>query len=199
MENNDIDTFFNAMLECFKVLGYPLSIYSDDEGALNSKKIQNYLKGEGTELIITKTHASQAERMIRTIKKMISDRLRHHKGSWVEMMKVSLKKYNSSQIHSSTQTTPNKAHDLDNVLDVRANQILKEKHNRKYPNVTEGDSVKVYSKGKGNYTSRKESRSVWSERKYKVILGGKDLLNNKYYKLDGLSKKYNRHEILLVN
>ena len=199
MEINDIDTFFNAMLECFKVLGYPLSIYSDDEGALNSKKIQNYLKGEGIELIITKTHASQAERMIRTIKKMISDRLRHHNGSWVEMMKVSLKKYNSSQIHSSTQTTPNKAHDLDNVLDVRANQILKEKHNRKYPNVTEGDSVKVYSKGKGNYTSRKESRSVWSERKYKVILVGKDLLNNKYYKLDGLSKKYNRHEILLVN
>ena len=199
MEINDIETFFNAMLECFKVLGYPLSIYSDDEGALNSKKIQNYLKGEGIELIITKTHASQAERMIRTIKKMISDRLRHHKGSWVEMMKVSLKKYNSSQIHSSTQTTPNKAHDLDNVLDVRANQILKEKHNRKYPNVTEGDSVKVYSKGKGNYTSRKESRSVWSERKYKVILVGKDLLNNKYYKLDGLSKKYNRHEILLVN
>ena len=199
MEINDIETFFNAMLECFKVLGYPLSIYSDDEGALNSKKIQNYLKGEGIELIITKTHASQAERMIRTIKKMISDRLRHHKGSWVEMMKVSLKKYNSSQIHSSTQTTPNKAHDLDNVLDVRANQILKEKHNRKYPNVTEGDSVKVYSKGKGNYTSRKESRSVWSERKYKVILVGKDLLNNKYYKLDGLSKKYNRHDILLVN
>ena len=137
--------------------------------------------------------------MIRTIKKMTSDRLSHHKGSWVETMKVSLKKYNSSQIHSSTQTTPNKAHDLDNVLDVRANQILKEKHNRKYPNVTEGDYVKVYSKGKGNYTSRKESRSVWSDRKYMVILVGMDLLNNNYYKLDGLSKKYNRHEILLVN
>ena len=200
MENNDIDTFSNAMLECFKVLGYPLSIYSDDEGALNSKKIQNYLKGEGIELIITKTHASQAERMIRTIKKMISDRLRHNPSStWVEMMKASLKKYNSSQIHSSTQTTPNKAHDLDNVLDVRANQILKEKHNKKYPNVTEGDYVKVYSKGKGNFVSKKESFNHWSERKYKVILVGKDLLNNKYYKLDGLSKKYNRHEILLIN
>ena len=199
MEINDIETFFNAMLECFKVLGYPLSIYSDDEGALNSKKIQNYLKGEGIELIITKTHASQAERMIRTIKKMISDRLRHHKGAWVEMMKVSLKKYNNSQVHSSTGMVPNKAHDLDNALEVRSNQILKEKHNRKYPNVTEGDYVKVYSKGKGNFVSKKESRSVWSERKYKVILVGKDLLNNKYYKLDGLSKKYNRHEILLVN
>ena len=200
MENNDIDTFFNAMLECFKVLGYPLSIYSDDEGALNSKKIQNYLKGEGIELIITKTHASQAERAIRTFKKMISDRLRHNPSStWVEMMKASLKKYNNSQVHSSTGMVPNKAHDLDNALEVRSNQILKEKHNRKYPNVTEGDYVKVYSKGKGNFVSKKESRSVWSERKYKVILVGKDLLNNNYYKLDGLSKKYNRHEILLVN
>ena len=200
MENNDIDTFFNAMLECFKVLGYPLSIYSDDEGALNSKKIQNYLKGEGIELIITKTHASQAERAIRTFKKMISDRLRHNPSStWVEMMKASLKKYNNSQVHSSTGMVPNKAHDLDNALEVRSNQILKEKHNRKYPNVTEGDYVKVYSKGKGNFVSKKESRSVWSERKYKVILVGMDLLNNRYYKLDGLSKKYNRHEILLVN
>ena len=200
MENNDIDTFFNAMLECLKVLGYPLSIYSDDEGALNSKKIQNYLKGEGIELIITKTHASQAERAIRTFKKMISDRLRHNPSStWVEMMKASLKKYNNSQVHSSTGMVPNKAHDLDNALEVRSNQILKEKHNRKYPNVTEGDYVKVYSKGKGNFVSKKESRSVWSERKYKVILVGKDLLNNKFYKLDGLSKKYNRHEILLVN
>ena len=200
MENNDIDTFFNAMLECFKVLGYPLSIYSDDEGALNSKKIQNYLKGEGIELIITKTHASQAERAIRTFKKMISDRLRHNPSStWVEMMKASLKKYNNSQVHSSTGMVPNKAHDLDNALEVRSNQILKEKHNRKYPNVTEGDYVKVYSKGKGNFVSKKESRSVWSERKYKVILVGMDLLNNRYYKLDGLSKKYNRHELLLVN
>ena len=200
MEINDTDTFFNAMLECFKVLGYPLSIYSDDEGALNSKKIQNYLKGEGIELVITKTHASQAERAIRTFKKMKSDRLRHNPSStWVEMMKASLKKYNNSQVHSSTGMVPNKAHDLDNALEVRSNQILKEKHNRKYPNVTEGDYVKVYSKGKGNFVSKKESRSVWSERKYKVIRVGMDLLNNRYYKLDGLSKKYNRHEILLVN
>ena len=62
-----------------------------------------------------------------------------------------------------------------------------------------GDYVKVYDKGKGNYTSRKETRSVWSERKYKVILVGKDMLNNKYYKLEGLTKRYNRHGLLLVH
>ena len=53
---------------CLKVLGQPLSIYSDDEGALNSKKLHTFLKEEGTTHVITKTHANQAERMIRTVK-----------------------------------------------------------------------------------------------------------------------------------
>ena len=56
-------------MECFKVLGQPLSIYSDDEGALNSKKLQTFFKEEGITHVITKTHANQAERMIRTVKK----------------------------------------------------------------------------------------------------------------------------------
>ena len=79
---------------------------------------------------------------------------------------------------------------------VRTNLILKEKHHRKYPNISEGDYVKIFDKGKGNYVSRKETRSQWSERKYKVILVGRDMMNNRYYKLDGMSKRY---ELLLVD
>ena len=199
MESNDTDTVYKSLLECFKVLGQPLSIYTDDEGALNSKKIQDYFKGEGIEHIVTKTHANQAERMIRTIKKMIGDRLRHFpKKTWVEVLKPALNKYNN-QIHSTIKMSPNRVHNLDNAIEVRANQILKEKHNRKYPNITEGDYVRVFDKGKGNFVSRKETRSQWSSRKYKVILVGHDMMNNKYYKLEGLSKRYNRHELLLVN
>ena len=130
---------------------------------------------------------------------MIGDRLRHYKTkTWVEVLKPSLNRYNN-QIHSSTKTTPNNAHNLDNVIQVRTNLILKEKHNRKYPNISEGDYVKIFDKGKGNYVSRKETRSEWSERKYKVILVGRDMMNNRYYKLDGMSKRYNRHELLLVD
>jgi hypothetical protein len=33
----------------------------------------------------------------------------------------------------------------------------------------------------------------------KVILVGRDMMNNRYYKLDGMSKRYNRHELLLVD
>ena len=100
MESNDTDDVYDAVMECFKVLGQPLSVYSDDEGALNSEKLQVYFKGEGIEHIITKTYANQAERMIRTTKKIIADRLRANKDkTWVDMLKPSLNRYNT-QVHS---------------------------------------------------------------------------------------------------
>ena len=198
MKTNGTDDVYNAVMECFKVLGQPLSIYSDHEGALNSKKLQDFFKGEGIEHIITRTHANQAERMIRTIKKMIGDRLRHFpQKTWVEVLKPSLNKYNN-QKHSSTGTSPNEAHNLDNSIKVRTNQIMKKKHNRRYPNISEGDYVRIFDKRKGNYVSTKETRSAWSERKYKVILKGRNMMNNNYYKLEGQSRKYNRHELLLI-
>ena len=199
MENKDGDTVYSAFMECLKVLGQPLSIYTDEEGSFKSRKLQDFFKGEGIEHIITLTHANQAERLIRTVKRMIADRVRHTKKPWVEMLKASLNKYNNTQVHSSTKTTPSEAHKLDNAMSVKSHLLLKEKYNRKYPSISEGDYVRVFQKGKGNYTSRKETMSNWSERKYKVLLQGKDMMNNTYYKLEGLGKRYNRREILLVN
>ena len=40
-------------------------------------------------------------------------------------------------------------------------------------------------KERATNVSRKETRSQWSERKYKIILVGRDMMNNRYYKLDG--------------
>ena len=45
IENKAGDDVYKAVMECFKVLGQPLSIYSDDEGALNSKKLQGFFQG----------------------------------------------------------------------------------------------------------------------------------------------------------
>ena len=117
--------------------------------------------------------------------------------AWVGVLKSVLERYNN-QKHSSIGTTPNKAHNLDNAVQVNTHLIMKEKRNRKYPNICEGDYVRIYDKGKGNYVSRKETRSQWTEKKYKVILVAKDLKDNRYYKLEGMSKRYNRHELLLV-
>ena len=69
IENKNDDDIYKAIMKYFKVLDQFLSIYSDDEGALNSKKLQAFFKEEDITHVITKTHANQAERMICTIKK----------------------------------------------------------------------------------------------------------------------------------
>ena len=190
---------YDAFMECFKIMGYPNSIYSDDDGAFNYKKLQDFLKGEGIDHIITLTHANVAERAIRTIKKMITDRALITKGAWTILLKPVLDKYNKTMKHSTTDMTPENAHKDDNAVAVKANSLLKEKYLRKYPKVEVGDKVRVFVKGKGNYTSRKESRNQWSEQTYNVKEISRDLQLNKHYILEGRSKKYNRHEILLVD
>lgn len=196
LKNRDGETVYNAFIECIKVLGFPNSLYTDDDGAFNYKPFQEYLKGEGIRHITTLTHANVAERAIRTFKKMIGDRVLHTKGDWIEMLKPVLKKYNGEMKHGTTGYTPNEGH-KDDILMVKANSVLKEKYLRKYPNI-EGNKVKIYDKGKGNYTSRKEIRSKWTEQTYTITKVGRDLMLNKYFEVQGRSKTYNRHELLLV-
>ena len=76
---------------------------------------------------------------------------------------------------------------------------MKSLNKRKYKNISVGDEVKVYTKGKGNYGSRKESQSRWSDRTYKVVNIDRDITLSTYYILEGLSKHFNRHELLLVD
>ena len=71
IENKNGDDVYKAIMECFKVLGQPLSIYSDDEGALNSTKLQAFFKEEDITHVITKIYANQAERMIYTVLKKL--------------------------------------------------------------------------------------------------------------------------------
>ena len=198
MENRDGETVYDAFIQCFKELGFPNSIYSDDDGAFNYKKLQDYLKGEGIEHVVTLTHANVAERAIRTIKKMITDRALHTKGAWTILLKPALDKYNKTMVHSTTGLVPNEAHKDENSVEVKANSVLKEKYLRKYPKIEEGDKVKIFTKSGGNYTSRKESKNQWSDRVYEVKGIGRDMNLNKYYVLEGRNKRYNRHELLLI-
>jgi hypothetical protein len=79
-----------------------------------------------------------------------------------------------------------------------ANLTIKAKYKRKYNNINVGDTVKVYTKGTNNYTSRKETVSRWSNDVYIVKDIDRDVTLNKYYVLEGLPKHYSRNEILLV-
>ena len=65
LHNKDSISAYNALLIFSWKMGYPMSIYSDDDGALKAK-VKTFFDGEGINHIITSTHANVAERWIRT-------------------------------------------------------------------------------------------------------------------------------------
>ena len=196
MKNKDGESVLKALKESFDKMGFPMSIYSDDDGAFKSV-VGEFFKDEGINHIITLTHANVVERFIRTMKNMIHDRVRFNKSAWTSALATALNKYNSSK-HSSTKLTPKEAHDDKNHMDVRVNLTRREKNTRKYPEIKVNDKVKHFQKQRGNYTDRKEYVSKWSSQSYKVVSIDYDSTGNKTFKLEGLNKPYLRHEILKV-
>ena len=98
-----------------------------------------------------------------------------------------MKKYNNA-IHSSTGAKPVEAHKDENRVNVKVNLTLKQKHFRKYPQLSVGDRVKIYTKGAGNYISRKETNSRWSDKIYTIEKTDRDMTLQKYYLLRGIEK-----------
>ena len=139
MKNRDGETVLPALKQSFKKMGFPMSIYSDDDGAFQAvvSKLFNY---EAINHIITRTHANVVERFIRTLKNMIHDRVRFNKAGWTSMLPHVLKKYNNSK-HSSTKLTltPNEAHNDKNHMDVKVNLTRREQNTRKYVEIKENE------------------------------------------------------------
>ena len=72
------------------------------------------------------------------------DRVRYNKAGWTSMLPAVLKKYNSTK-HSSTKLTPNEAHDDKNHVDVKVNLTRREKNTRKYEEIKENDTIKIFT------------------------------------------------------
>ena len=197
MKENNSESVLVALKQAFKKMGTPMSIYSDNDGAFQAN-VKKFFDDEGIKHILTSTHANVAERFIRTMKKMIHDRVRFNNAPWTSMLTPSLNSYNNKK-HSSTGMSPKQAHKDDNQLNVAINLTNKARYRRKYPPINEGDEVKIYKKNKGNYIDRKETTPKWSIQKYKVKDIKYDIMGNKTYVLDGITRAYLRHEILLVS
>ena len=196
MTNKDGKSVLSALKDSFKKMGHPMVIYSDDDGGFQTV-VKEYFNSEGIQHIITRTHANVAERFIRTIKNMIHDRVRFNKAGWTSMLPPALNKYNSTE-HSSTKLSPNQAHKDSNNLKVRVNLTTREVNKRKYPELKEGDEVKTFTKGGGNYTSRKETMSKWSKESYTIEKINYDMTGTKTFKLQGMRKPFLRHELLKI-
>ena len=186
----------NGLSKAFENMkSFPQILYTDDEGALNSNRIQKYLKDNNIKHIVTRGHAAVAERAIRTFKAMLYKRVEHAKDDnvqWTDFILEILLTYNNKLIHSTTGYTPAKAKLKENEMMVWSNTFIKAKRNRKYPTLEVGDKVKIYRKKK-NF--EKERISVWSENVYEVesIIEAFGLT---FYKVNGMDKEYSRNELL---
>ena len=59
--------------------------------------------------------------------------------------------------------------------------------------------MKTYTKGAGNYISRKETNSRWSDKVHTIENIDRDMTLQKYCLLEGLKRRYLRHELLMVD
>ena len=91
----------------------------------------------------SRTHANIVERVMRTIKNGVADRICFTKSNWTDLNKPTLKKYNNP-IHSSTGAKPVEAHKDTKKGNVKVNLTLKHKHFRKYAQLNVGDQAEIY-------------------------------------------------------
>ena len=126
--------------------GKPKTIYSDDEGSFNSKEVQKYFQDEGIRHLTTRGHAPVAERQIRTFKDMIYKRIENNDKEWWEVLDAVQLTYNRKMEHSVTKMTPQQARQNDSQQSVKFNLELKRRHSRKYPEISVGDTVRVFKK-----------------------------------------------------
>ena len=191
--------FLAGLMECFKDLGgKPKVIYADQEGSFNGKYVQQYLKENDIQLIMTLTHAAIVERAIRTIKDMLYKRLEHDSSRpWYgDLLQQVVFVYNFMRPHTTLGMSPNDARKPKNEAEVSDNLYKKAKHNRIYPNIEIGDMVRIYKK---KDKLSKQQVSVWSKQRYTVE--EITIINNqKFYKTsyNKNNKLLLRHEILKV-
>jgi hypothetical protein len=196
IKTNTIPDILEAIKECLKKKGgKPETIYSDNEGAWSAgTAVDKYFQQEKIRHLITRSHAPVAERTIRTIKSMIYQRVEKTKRKWYDVIGPVILIYDNTMIHSSIKMTPNEARKPANELSVKLNLQLNRTKMRKYPNISVGDSVKLYRK---KDKLDKERKSLWSATVYQV----ENITHSNgeaMFKLSSIPKPVLRHEILLV-
>ena len=102
-----------------------MSIY---DGAFAYTKLQEYSEGEAIRGIIALTHANVAERSIRTVTKMLGDRIKATNRTWTSLLPAALSKYIQQMTQGTTKLTPNEARKDETAVEAKANSLMKEKY-----------------------------------------------------------------------
>ena len=193
-----------GMVKAIEQLGPPKEVFTDDGGEFKGQ-FAAYLKEQGIQHIVTRNHAMFAERFTRYLRWHLHDRQAAHGGDWGVWAQDVVKRYNEGTdekpTHATTKLSPNEGHQDKNALDVKLNLVMAAKRNRTYPELREGDQVKIHQK-KTRGQENKEVVPVWSPGTF-TVKEIKQEGNHTYYVLDprpkGLKAEYLRHAFLLVS
>ena len=190
------DIVLPALEQAFINLGgTPRVLVSDSEGALLSNELNKFYNKNNIQHIILRNHAGTAERMVRTLKSLIFNRLTHQPNkAWYEIIHECLVVLNYIRKSSSTNMIPNEARKKENLWKVKSNLEKHRLSSRKYPDVKVGDMVFLYRKRK-NF--EKEGQSIWTEKKHEVMRIEDIPHVGKLYYLDGVPHAVVRSDILL--
>ena len=176
--------------------GKPEVVYSDDEGALNSKEIQSYFNQNDIKHIVSRGHAPVAERSIRTIKDLMYRQIDStSETQWTKVLPKALTIYNYKMKHRTTKFTPAEARQNNNQLDVKLNMELHRVKQRVYPDINVGDNVRIYKK---KYKFDKERVPIWTKTTHVVEIL-EEYNNQNFYYITGFPKPLLRNEILKVS
>ena len=193
MKNKASADVVTAFKEIIEKIGKPAQLYSDREGAFESREFIKLLNDNKINHLISNAGAPGVERFNRTLKEKTMlrlDAMNLDKFKWVEQLKPILNKYNNT-IHTTIKMSPNDAKKRGNKDVVWFNIWDKAKRNRQYLELALNDHVRV--KVKKELTT-KGYDAKWSKNVFKIVF----VKNNEYLINDGKRKVYLRHEILKV-
>ena len=146
IKNKKPDEIINGLKHIFdKLGGTPKQLYSDEEGAFNSKFYQKFLNENNIKHIQTTTHAHTVERFIGTFRQNLQrrlDALNQDKSKWIEHVTNILNKYNNTE-HSTIKIKPNEAGKKENRMWIWWHITNEAKRDRKYPEIKAGQMVRV--------------------------------------------------------
>jgi len=189
------DDVLNGIKELIKLMqAKPDTIFTDEEGAFVSNKVQQYFRTEDIRHLVTRAHPAFAERTIRTIKNMIYKRVEGSKNPiWTDHIQNVLNTYNHKMVHSATGFTPYHARLAKNREQIHLKLLQNSKRNRKYPPIEVGNKIRIYKK---KDKMDKERQGVWSKDTYSV----QEIIESdgqNLYKTTARDRPFLRSEILL--
>ena len=190
-----------ALDKIVAVIGKPKVMYSDPDSALGGNEMKGWFTRNNIRNVISKQHASIAERGIRYLKNRLDDKLAPDRyrdegpeSFWKKHYKPIVDHYNQKNKQDTTNMTPDDAVKPENEYDVKTNLEIKAKHDLKYPVLDIGDTVRAFKK-RPKFSKERIGDYEDGTRK---VMGISTSMGQKFYKLDNDSHQYIRADIALI-